>query len=52
MLAVWHDAGTMRAIAGSGGLLEAYTLPFTTIIPATVVGMIGGTLGSFTRRFR
>jgi hypothetical protein len=52
MLAVWHDAGTMRAIAGSGGLLEAYTLPFMTIIPATVVGMIGGTLGSFTRRFR
>jgi hypothetical protein len=52
MLAVWHDADTMRAIAGSGGLLEVYTLPFTTIIPARVVGTIGGTLGSFTRRLR
>lgn len=52
VLGVWHDAATLRAIDGSGGLAEAYTLPFMTIIPAMVVGGIGGTLGSFARRFR
>jgi hypothetical protein len=50
MLAVWHDAGTMRAIAASGGLSEVYTLPFMTIIPALFLGVIGGTLGSVARR--
>jgi hypothetical protein len=51
MLAVWHDAATMRAIAGSGGLLEVYTLPFMTIVPAAIVGMVGGTFGRLSRRF-
>lgn len=50
-LLVWHDAGTMRAIAGSGGLMEAYTLPFMTIGPAIVGGTIAGTIGRLSRGF-
>jgi hypothetical protein len=50
MLVIWHDPDTMRAIAGSGGLAEVYVLPFMVIIPAAVVGAVGGTLGSLTRR--
>jgi hypothetical protein len=46
MLGAWHDTATMRAIAGSGGLGEVYTLPFLAIVPATVLGGLGGTLAS------
>src|SRR5262249_20723961 len=41
MLAIWHDEATLRAIAGSGGLAEEYTLPFSMIVPALVLGTIG-----------
>ena len=49
LLALRHDPATMRAIAGSGGLAEAYTLPFMMLIPAVFLGMIGGAAGRVTR---
>ena len=49
LLALRHDPATMRAIAGSGGLAEAYTLPFMMLVPAVFLGMIGGTAGRVTR---
>jgi hypothetical protein len=50
LLAVWHDAETQRAIAGSGGLAEVFTLPFMMIIPALIVGAIGSAAASVGRR--
>ncbi len=46
MLAVFHDAQTMRAIDGSGGLSEVFTLPLVMIIPALILGTLGGALGA------
>ena len=45
MLAVWHDAQTMDAIAGSGGLGEQFVLPFMMIVPAMIVGAAGAIVG-------
>jgi hypothetical protein len=50
LLAVWHDAETQSAIAGSGGLAEVFTLPFMMIIPALIVGGVGSATGSVCRR--
>lgn len=50
MLALWHDPGTLRAIDGSGGLAEAFTLPFMMIVPALAMGTVGGALGSASRK--
>jgi hypothetical protein len=52
LIAVWHDARTLEAIAGSGGLFEAFSLPFMMIVPALVLGTIGGMLGAITRGVR
>jgi hypothetical protein len=52
LLAAWHDPETLRTIAGSGGLSEAYTLPFLAILPAIVVGLVSGTVGHLAHRFR
>lgn len=49
LLALRHDPATMRAIAGSGGLAEVYTLPFMMLVPAVFLGMIGGAAGRVTR---
>ena len=49
MLIVWHDDATARAINGSGGLAEAFTLPFSMIVPAVVLGALGGACGSVVR---
>ena len=46
MLAVFHDAQTMRAIDGSGGLSEEFTLPLMMVIPALILGTLGGALGA------
>ena len=45
LLAIWHDAGTRAAIAASGGLAEALTLPFVLVVPAVICGLAGGVLG-------
>jgi hypothetical protein len=50
LLAVWHDPQTQDAIIGSGGLGEVFVLPFMMIIPAVIVGAIGGAAGSVSRR--
>jgi hypothetical protein len=50
MLALWHDAATLHAIDGSGGLAEAFTFPFMLAIPALVVGAVGSALGTVTRK--
>ncbi len=50
MLAIWHDPHTQRAIIGSGGLEEVYVLPFMMVIPAVIVGSVGGAAGSLCRR--
>jgi hypothetical protein len=45
MFALWHDAGTRMAIVQSGGLSEAFELPWMVIIPAIVFAIAGGILG-------
>jgi len=50
LLAIWHDAETQRAIAGSGGLEEAFILPFVMIIPAVIVGSVASAAASLGRR--
>ena len=45
MLAFFHDSQTMSAIEGSGGLGEAFTLPIMMLVPALILGAVGGALG-------
>jgi hypothetical protein len=49
-LAIWHDPVTMNAISRSGGLEEAYVLPFMAPIPAVIVGTVAAAVGSMSRR--
>ena len=44
-LAIRHDPTTMAAIAASGGLSEALTLPIVVVLPATMLATIGGLTG-------
>jgi hypothetical protein len=50
LLAIWHDPQTQQAIIGSGGLGEVFALPFMMIIPAVIMGAIGGAAGCVSRR--
>jgi hypothetical protein len=52
LLAGWHDPMTMAAIRQSGGLAEVLTLPFLMVLPAFVLGTIGGLLGAAFKRLR
>ena len=49
---LWPDpAGHLdRAIAESGGMDEVYFLPFMMIVPAVIIGIVGGAVGSLSRR--
>jgi hypothetical protein len=49
LIAIWHDAQTLDAIQGSGGLAEVFTLPWMLIIAAALLGLIGGLAGSAAR---
>src|SRR5262245_6011794 len=51
MLAIRHDAPTLAAIQGSGGLAEVFSLPVMLIIPGTFLGAVGGLMGGIARRF-
>jgi hypothetical protein len=46
MLAMFHDQQTLAAIEGSGGLAEAFTQPIMMVIPALILGTLGGALGA------
>jgi len=46
---IWHDPATLKAAADSGGIEEAYVLPFIMIVPALIVGTIAATIGSVGR---
>jgi hypothetical protein len=46
MLAVFHDQQTLAAIEGSGGLGEVFTMPIMMVIPALILGTLGGALGA------
>ena len=52
LLATWHDAETMAAIRGSGGLGEVFALPLMMILPGVVFGTIGGLVGATIKRLR
>lgn len=52
LLAAWHDPATMEAIARSGGLWEVLTFPVLLLIPAVVVGTLGGLAGTAAARWR
>jgi hypothetical protein len=45
LLAIRHDAATLQAAADSGGIEEAYILPFIMVIPALIVGSVGSVAG-------
>lgn len=50
LLVLRHDPLTWRAIERSGGVAEAFTLPFLLIIPAILVGLAAGVAGNLCRR--
>lgn len=50
LLSIWHDPSTLNAIQDSGGLDEAFTLPISMVVPALVVGTLGGVVGGAARR--
>jgi hypothetical protein len=52
LLAVWHDPQTLAAIEHSGGLGEAFTLPWMGIVPAALLGTVGGAAGTAASRLR
>jgi hypothetical protein len=47
LLVIWHDPATWTAIDGSGGLGEVFTLPLFIVIPAMILGTLGGICGAF-----
>lgn len=51
LLAIRHDAPTLAAIQGSGGLAEVFTLPVMLVLPGTFLGAVGGLIGRIARRF-
>jgi hypothetical protein len=52
LLAIRHDALTMAAIRGSGGLSEAFELPLIMVLPGMVLGTIGGMVGVTIKKLR
>jgi hypothetical protein len=46
MLVMFHDPRTMSAMEASGGLSEAFTLPIILVLPALLLGTLGGALGA------
>jgi hypothetical protein len=41
-----------QAIAASGGLAEAFTLPLTLVVPAILLGAVGGVFGALSKQHR
>ena len=40
----WGNAATIAAISRSGGLAEVFSLPFTMIVPGTLIGWMGAAI--------
>ena len=49
LLLLWHDPATLDAIRGSGGIAEVFTLPIFVVVPAVVLGTVGGLCGAFVQ---
>jgi hypothetical protein len=49
LLAFWHDAQTLAAIAGSGGLGEVFALPLLGLVPGLLLGTLGGSAATAGR---
>src|SRR5262245_985058 len=49
LLVIWHDAQGMAVIHASGGLSEVFTLPVLFIVPAALLGSVGGFAGVAAR---
>jgi hypothetical protein len=45
-----HDPATLKAAADSGGIEEAYVMPFVMIVPALIVGSVAAAVGSVGRK--
>lgn len=50
LLALAHGPDTMAAMAGSGGLEEAFILPIMLVVPGTVIGTVGAVAAALGRR--
>jgi hypothetical protein len=50
LFAIRHDAATLTAIQGSGGLAEVFTLPIVLVMPGVLLGALGGIVGGIARR--
>jgi len=50
LLTIWHDPATLKAAADSGGIEEAYVMPFIMSVPALIVGTLAGAIGGVGRR--
>ena len=46
ILAVFHDEQTLANIERTGGVYEAFILPVIMVIPALILGTLGGGLGA------
>lgn len=49
MLSIRHDPSTLDALARSGGVDEAFALPVLLVVPATIIGVLGGVAAAGAR---
>ena len=52
MLGFFHDSATLAAAEQSGGISEVFMLPFILIVPATVLGLLGGLPAAISQGLR
>jgi hypothetical protein len=52
MLGFFHDSATLAAAEQSGGISEVFTLPIILIVPATVLGLLGGVPAAISQGLR
>jgi hypothetical protein len=50
LLAIRRDAAILEAISASGGMTEAFVLPFLLLLPAALIGTVGGLGGALMKR--
>lgn len=52
LLGIFHDTATVAAAEQSGGISEVFTLPIMLIVPATVLGLLGGAPAAVSQGLR